>query len=96
MLADDERHPGAAIEGGLGEGDAHLAGRAVADEPDRIDRLGGAAGSDHDVATLEVGVVGSADDRRTVGRVGRADGPAGDGRDDGVDDRGGLGEAAHG
>ena len=37
-------------------GDAHLAGRAVADEAHRVDRLASPAGGDHDVAASEVGL----------------------------------------
>ncbi len=38
-VAGDERHPGAAVQRGLGDGDAHPPGRAIADEPDGVDRL---------------------------------------------------------
>ena len=52
--ADDEGHLRPAVERGLGDGDAHLARGSVADEADRIDRLGGAAGGDDDVPAGEV------------------------------------------
>ena len=39
----DQGHLGAAAGGGLGQGDAHSAARAVADEADRVDRLAGAS-----------------------------------------------------
>ena len=83
----DEGHPGTAIERGLGDGDAHLAGGAIADEADRIDRLARPAGGHHDVPTLEVGVVGGRDERRPSRRIRGPDRPIGDGRDDRVHDR---------
>src|SRR5688572_7143735 len=42
----EERHRGAAPPGLGGEGDAHPARRAVAEEADRVERLAGAAGAD--------------------------------------------------
>jgi hypothetical protein len=90
----DQRHPGAAIERGLGDGDAHLPGRPVADEPHRVDRLAGAPGADDDVPPLEVGLADpSVDDRWTLAGFGHPDRPVADGRDHGIDDRADLGQA---
>ena len=89
----DDRHPRAAIEGGLGDRRAHLAGRAVADEAHRVDRLAGAAGGDDDVAAGEVGVAGRFDERWAGGRIRGTDRAIADGRHDGVDDGRQLGQA---
>ena len=77
-----------AIERGFGDRDAHLAGRAVADEPDRIDRLARAARASRRRAgpsrsasrsPRHVAVVHAASGART--------GRSADGRDDPVHDR---------
>ena len=88
-------HPGASIERGLGDRDAHPARRAIADEPDRVDGLARAARRHHDVATLEIGIMSRLDERRARGRVGGPDRAIGHGRDHGLHDRPDLGEAAH-
>ena len=73
----DERHPRPAGERRLGDGDAHLAGRAVADEPDRVDRLGRAAGGDRRRAGRRgPRSRGGSTQRRASARV-RRHGPAG-------------------
>ena len=48
--------------------DAHLAGRAVADEADRVDRLRRAARGDHDVPAGQVGLADGADDAAAARR----------------------------
>ena len=64
-----------------------LPGGAVADEADRVDRLARAARGDDDVPAGEVGVAAGAGERRSRRRIGGADRPIADGRDDRVDDR---------
>ena len=81
-----DRHPRAAGERRLGHGDAHPAGRAIADEPDGVDRLTGPAGADDHVTSLEVRVARALDHGRPEARIRRPDGASGDGLDHGVDD----------
>ena len=88
----DDRHPRAAVEGRLGDRGAHPAGRAVADETDRVDRLARPAGGHDDVAAGQVGVAGRFDERWAGGRIGGTDRAIADGRDDGVDDGRQLGQ----
>ena len=85
--------PRAALDRGLGDGDAHLAGRSVADEPDGIDRLGGAARGDEDLPAGEVRLAGRLDPGRAISRIRSPDWTLPDGRDDGVDDPRQLREA---
>ena len=78
---------GAPVGGGLGHGVALLARRAVGDEADRVDRLAGPAGADHDpspgevpVRAVEVPEPGRPSERpptdggHDVGRLGQASG----------------------
>ena len=74
--ADDEGHVRPAIERGLGDRDAHLARGAVRDEPDRIDRLGRAAGGHDDAPAGEVRLSGHVS-RSAVAMPGPASGPSG-------------------
>ena len=91
----DQGHGGPARQRRLGDRDAHLPGRAVADVADRVDRLARAAGGDDDLAADEVGLARrrSASGGRAAG-FGWRTGRSGDRRDDGVDDRGQLGQPA--
>ena len=69
----DQRHLGAAPRRRLGEGDAHPAARAIADEADRVDLLTGPAGGDEDAATGQIGGVapiGRFDRREDLLRLG--------------------------
>ena len=84
--AGDQRDPRPASDRGPGDRDAHLAAAAIADEPDGVDRLGGAAGGDDDVATLEVEGAQAVDDRGPGGGAGLADRRVADGFDHRVDD----------
>jgi hypothetical protein len=72
----DQRHLGAAQPGRAGDGVAHPARRAVADEAHRIERLVGRPGGDHERAAGEVlrreDEAGRLDD---VGRLGQPPGP---------------------
>jgi len=95
-----ERHPGPAIPGRLGEGGAHRPRAAVADEAHRVDRLGRAAGRDHDVPARQVVAVATQpldlhprQTGRTIGRVGPAGRAVPDRPHDGVDDLPELGQA---
>ena len=92
--ARDQGHAGAAGERRLGDRDAHLPGGAVADEPNRIDRLGRAAGRDDDVAAREIGRA-AARRRWPGGRVGRADGRSAIAATTASTIGGELGEPAH-
>ena len=83
------------IQRGRGDRDAHPARRAVADEPDGVDRLACAARGHHDVPALEVGVVGRLDQWRAAAGIGGPDRTLGHGGHDGLHDRRDLGEAAH-
>ena len=52
-VAEQRGHLGAAQQGGVGEGDAHAAAGAVAEEAHRVERLAGAAGGDQHAAAGE-------------------------------------------
>ena len=73
-------------------GHAHLAGGAIADEADRVDRLGGAAGGHDDVTTLEVGRSNRGHDRRARCGIRLTHRPRPDRGDDRVDDPVEVGE----
>ena len=75
--------------------DAHLAGRAVADEADGVDRLARPTGGHHDVPAGKVRIARPAatSGGRAAGSGARTGRPA-DGRDDGVDDGRQLGQPA--
>ena len=73
----DQRDAGAPRERRLGEGDAHLAGRSVADVADRVDRLARAAGGDHDRAPDEVGLARDGAGERRAGQRRPAGGSGG-------------------
>ncbi len=92
--AADERHPGAACQRGLGDGDTHAPGRAIADEPDRVDGLGRATRRHDDVPAREVATARRLDDRRPESPVRCTNRPVPDGRDDRVDEPWQLGEPA--
>ena len=62
-MGGDQRHCRAAVAGGFGDGEAHLAAGAVADVADGVDRFASAAGRDDDVAGAQ-------------GAAAAADGPA--------------------
>ena len=89
-MPDDEGHAGPA----MARASPHLAGRAFADEPHRIDRFDRSTGRDRDVATVEVCVASLGDDRRAVGSFGRSDRSTVQCGHDGVDDVGRLRQAA--
>src|SRR6185437_12661744 len=65
--ASDNGHRGAAVARCFGDGEAHLAGGMVTDEPHGVDWLVGWAGADDDVPATEVAV------RCTEERAQRAD-----------------------
>src|SRR6185503_10309385 len=88
------RDPGASAESRLRQGDAHLSGRAIADEPDGVDRLRGAAGGDDDMAAVEVWLSGGSGHGWTIRRTWCPDRSVRDRRDRGVDDGRGLGQPA--
>ena len=72
--ARDERHGRAAVARRLGDRDAHLPARAVADEADRVDRLTRAAGAHHDPHPVKVAgpreqPLDRIDDRRRLGEA---------------------------
>ena len=71
----DQGHVGPAAGGGGGEGDAHAAAGAVAEEANRVDRLAGAAGRDQDPEAVPGALAGRQlgfDPGEQAGRVGEA------------------------
>ena len=71
----DQGHVCAAAGGGRGEGDAHAAAGAVAEEADGVDRLAGAARGDEDAEAVPGALAGGQlgfDAGQEAGRVGQA------------------------
>ena len=91
----DQRDACPARERRLADGDTHLPGRAVADEPDGVDRFARAARADDEMSSGQVGLADGLDRRGAGTRVGRADRARADRRDDGIDDGGQLGQPPH-
>ena len=85
---------GAACQRGLGDGDTHAPGRAIADEPDRVDGLGCATRRYDDVPAREFATARRLDDRRPESLVRCTNGLVPDGRDDRIDEPRQLGEPA--
>ena len=86
-MADDKRDARTALEGGLRDGNPHFPGRAVPDEPDRVDRLGGPAGGDQDMPPAEVRLARWLDPGWPGTRVRSADRSTFDRPDDCLDDQ---------
>ena len=82
----DDRDARAAVERSGRDRGAHPPRRAIADEPDRVDRLARPAGGHDDVAPGEVRVAGGPRQRWTRGRIRGTDRAIADGRDDGIHD----------